>query len=245
MVRSIARRADLLVLRDDESAHLLASMGVTAPLRVGSDLAWLAAAPRPSRPLDVDAPIGVAVSHLAGDESLTGNITRALGNLGSAGRRVEVEPWQGSPRLGRDARLGRRLVVALEPAATLVPPPRDLDEAVDRMAGRSVVLAMRFHAALAAAVAGTPFVALAHEPKLLAIARRMNQLALRPDASHDAIAEGLHRAMRGPTPSRSAVDAERRRAQATVDVLGLLLEGGGGAVDGLEHLDLVPEPKPE
>jgi polysaccharide pyruvyl transferase WcaK-like protein len=241
LVRAIARHAGLLVLRDHESAHVLASMGVSAPVRVGADLAWLAASPRTSDERAPDAPVGVAVSHLAGDEPLTGNITRALGSMSDAGHGLEVEPWQGSPRLGRDARLARRMVAALHPAATLLAPPRDLTEAIDRMAGRSVVLAVRFHAALAAAMAGTPFVAVAHEPKLQAVARRMDQLAVRPDASDQAIAESLTRARRGPAPSLTAIDVERRRAQATVDLLGLLLEGGG-SVDGLEHLDLVPGP---
>jgi polysaccharide pyruvyl transferase WcaK-like protein len=241
LVRAIARHADLLVLRDHESAHLLASMGVSAPVRVGADLAWLATEPRASEVRAPHAPVGVAVSHLAGDEPLTGNITRALGSIADAGHVLEVEPWQGSPRLGRDARLARRIVASLHPAAALLAPPRDLAEAIDRTARRSVVLAVRFHAALAAAIAGTPFVAVAHEPKLQAIARRMDQLAVRRDATDQAIAESLTRALRGPAPSRAAIDAERRRAQATVDLLGLLLEGGG-SVDGLEHLDLVPEP---
>jgi hypothetical protein len=185
----------------------------------------------------------VAISHLAGDESLTGSITRALGPLAAAGHPIEVEPWQGSPRLAPDARIARRIVTSLEPSACLLTPPGDLAEAVDRMTARAVVLAPRFHAAVAAAMARVPFVAIAHEPKLAAIARRTEQLAVSPHASGDLIAESLRRGILGPPVALSALEGERRRARATLDLLGLLLEGGGQAV-GLEHLDLVPEPTP-
>jgi polysaccharide pyruvyl transferase WcaK-like protein len=243
LVRAIVRRSDLLVLRDEESARLLASMGVPTPLRVGADLAWLAPPFDGSVARTDVAPVGVALSHLAGDEDLIARVAGALEPLARAGHRVEVEPWQGSPRLGADARMARRLAAAVGPGAELVVPPVDLAEAVRRMAGRSVVLALRFHAAVAAAEAGTPFVAVTHEPKLAAIARRTGQRAVGPGASASSIAESLQQALLGPATDRQVVAAERQRARATVDLLGLLLEGGG-TVDGLEHLDLVPDSVP-
>ena len=243
LVRSIARWADLLVLRDEESAELLASMGVPTPLRVGADLAWLTTPHESIAARTEVAPVGIAVSHLAGDDDLVQRIVDAVVPLARAGHHVEVEPWQGSPRLGPDARLGRRLVAGIGPEASLVPPPDDLGQAVRRMAGRSAVLALRFHAALAAAQAGTPFVAVAHEPKLAGLARRTGQLAVAPVAPAATIAECLQQSLLGPAAAPEVLVAERQRAQATVDLLGLLLEGGGG-VAGLEHLDLVPEPAP-
>ncbi len=243
LARSLAKRADLLVLRDEDSARLLTAMGVPGPLRVGADLAWLATSAQAAAPPRTLAPVAIAVSHLAEGAGLPERLAEGVGPLARAGHPVEVEPWQGSPRLGADARLARRIAEAIGRAATVVPPPDDLGAAVARMAARSAVLVLRFHAALAAACAGTPFVALAHEPKLSAVARRTDQLSIGADASPAAVAEGLQRALLGPGPSPAAVEAEVQRARATADLLGLVLDGGGG-VQGLEHLALVPEPVP-
>jgi polysaccharide pyruvyl transferase WcaK-like protein len=44
VARQMTRGADLLVLRDEESARILVEAGLPAPLRVGSDPAWAALA---------------------------------------------------------------------------------------------------------------------------------------------------------------------------------------------------------
>lgn len=243
LARSIARCSDLLVLRDAESAVILAGLGAAAPLRVGADLAWLCSVPPAPMPRVAAAPVGVAVSHLAGGDRLMDRLADALRPLARAGHPVEVEPWQGSPRLGADAVHARRLARRIGAGASVVPPPVDLDEAVARMAGRSVAVALRFHAAVAAAEAGTPFVSVTHEPKLAGIADRMGQHAVDPRASASVIAEAVQQAILGPPPSPEAVTAERRRAEATVDLLGLVLCGDGPA-SHLELLDLVPTPTP-
>jgi polysaccharide pyruvyl transferase WcaK-like protein len=243
LARSIVRNADLLVLRDSESADLLAGMGAPAPLRVGADLAWLSSTP----PAPVEAaglaPIGVAVSHLAGDGALMDRLVGALRPIVRAGRPVEVEPWQGSPRLSPDGRIAAHLGRELGLGATVVPPPEDLADATRRMAGRSMLVAMRFHAAVAAAEAGTPFLAVTHEPKLAAIARRTEQPMIAVDDPTAAIAGGLERALIGPPPSADAVADEHHRAEATADLLGLVLSGDGDA-GRLAYLDLVPDPIP-
>jgi polysaccharide pyruvyl transferase WcaK-like protein len=243
LVRSLAHRADLLVLRDPDSAELLADIGVPVPLRVGADLSWLtssAPAPRQARAM---APLGVAVSHLAGDVGFFDRLTAALAQVVRAGRPVELEPWQGSPMLGEDAQIAGRLGRALAHGVTVVAPPEDLAEATDRMADRSAVVAMRFHAAVAAADAGTPFVAVAHEPKLAAIARRVGQPTIDVSDPAPVMAASIERALLGTPPAPHAVAEERRRAEATADLLGLVLSGEGD-VSSLSDLDLVPEPMP-
>lgn len=244
LARSLARRADLLVLRDAESAGLLAEIGVPAPLRVGADLSWLTVPPAPAdRPDRATAPVGVAVSHLAGGDRLVDTLIAALRPLVSAGRPIEIEPWQGSPRLGADGRIAARMARALGCGASVVAPPQDLDDAATRMARRSAVVAMRFHAAVAAASAGTPFIAVAHEPKLAAIAGRTAQPTISVEADAETASLAIEQALLGPGPSTTAVADERRRAEATADLLGILLSGQGDA-GRLVHLDLVPEPVP-
>src|SRR5919197_621127 len=61
LARAVVRRADLLVLRDEESATLLAEAGAPAPFRVGADPAWTLLEPlsapvelRPTEPREGD-----------------------------------------------------------------------------------------------------------------------------------------------------------------------------------------------
>lgn len=245
LARSIARHADLLVLRDAESAEVLVGMGVPSPLRVGADLSWLAATPpaRCDEPTPGAAPISLAVSHLAGGDDLIDRIVVGLRPVVEAGRCVAVEPWQGSPRLGADGRIAVRVARSLGVGARVVPPPRDLADATQRAAGRAAVVAMRFHAAVAAAEAGTPFVAVAHEPKLVAIARATGQPTIAVDDPAHAIAAAVTQALLGTPPSSEAIAEQHRRAEATADLLGIVLCGEGDA-GRLAHLDLVPEPVP-
>lgn len=245
LARALAHRADLLVLRDADSAEVLAGMGVQTPLRVGADLAWVTSTPpMDAKPEGHDGgPLGVAVSHLAGDDGFIDRLAGALREVVAGGTPIELEPWQGSPRLGGDARLAAHLQDEIGPGATIVPPPEDLAEATERMANRCAAVAMRFHATVAAAEAGTPFVAVAHEPKLAAMARRTDQPTINLDDPLAAMTTSIDQAVGGAPPSHDAVRREHRRADAMVDLLGLVLTGEGEPA-GLADLDLVPDPIP-
>src|SRR3546814_13537804 len=118
----------------------------------------------------------------------------------AATRPIEIEPWQGSPRLGADGLLASRLAAAVGPGATVVAPPADMDEATQRMARRSVAFAMRFHATVAAALAGTRFVAFAHEPQPAAIARPLGQVAVTPDAPSAVLPSAPRPGQAAPPP---------------------------------------------
>jgi polysaccharide pyruvyl transferase WcaK-like protein len=249
LARSLAVHADLLVLRDPDSAVLLAELGVPTPLRVGADLTWLGAELSPPAAHASMGAIGVAVSHLAAGPGTVERLADGLRPLLDAGRPIELEPWQGSQHLSADAAMARRIQRGLGDGATVLRPPQDLSEAVARMAGRSAAVTLRFHAAVAAAMAGTSFVAFAHEPKLAAIARRLGQQAITCDAAAEAITHGLRRTLLGPVPAADAIAEERHKAAATADLLGLVLTAGDDAdhvihLDELAHLDLVPAPVP-
>lgn len=244
LARLLAGQADLLVLRDADSAVILADLGVPAPLRVGSDLSWLVApSTSGAAPRSSPGAIGVAVSHLCDVPGLVERLADGIRPLVDAGQSVEVEPWQGSAYFGLDGRMARRLEAAIGASATVVPPPESLAEASARMVERSVGLTLRFHGAVAAAQAGTAFLAVNHEPKLASIARRLGQPAVEPQAEPEAITRGLRQALLGAPPAIEALVDERQKAAATADLLGLLLTGAGTG-DELLHLDLVPEPVP-
>ncbi|MGE3620684.1 MAG: polysaccharide pyruvyl transferase family protein [Acidimicrobiia bacterium] len=242
-VRHLAAAADLLVLRDDASARILVGSGVPGPLRVGADLAWDVVPdlpglrPAPERPGE----LVVAVSALAGGAELARLLVRRLEPLCLAGWEVVLEPWQGPPRLGPDARLAHDVARRLAGRVRVGSAPEDLAAAVHAARERRVVVAMRFHAALAAAAAGTPFVAVAHEPKLAALAERFGQPVVTPTSPPDHLAAAVALAVEGPGPDPATAARERQRAAAMVDLARLVL-AGRGEPDGLEHLALVPDP---
>ena len=247
LARRLVHSADLLVLRDEESADLLAEAGAPSPFRVGADPAWTVlgrgelVAPR----LDRDGPLVVALSAEAGGDDLPDLLAAALVPVLARGTEVVLQPWQvGGPNRIDDLDLARAVQRRLAGTATLVVPPADLHEAVRTFRGAAAVFALRFHALPAAAVAGVPTVALAHEAKLAGLARRLHQPALTLDASPEALGRALVAAVAaGEPPSGAAVRGELAAAEEGFRLLRLLLTGGASFEDAaaIGHLPLRPE----
>jgi polysaccharide pyruvyl transferase WcaK-like protein len=175
------------------------------------------------------APVVVALSHLAGGPELPAALAAGLAPLVSAGAPVLLQPWQPD-----DVELGR-VVAALLDGARLVVAPAGLDAARDAFAGARLVIGLRFHSLVAAAAAGVPFVAYAHEPKLAGLARRFGQPAVLPGGPLAGTA--LAALAKSAPPSRDAVARERELALAGFRLLRVLVAGGrteeAVAVDGL------------
>ena len=66
LARAIVRAADLLILRDEESAAHLAAIGAPTPIRVGADAAWTLLPGEARRAVARRRRVVVALSHLAG-----------------------------------------------------------------------------------------------------------------------------------------------------------------------------------
>lgn len=243
LARDIAHHADLLVLRDPESARILGDVGVPRPLRVGADLTWTGHGRRLAEPIGPASALGVAVSHLAGDDGLEGRLGDAVAAVAGPDRHVEVEPWQGSPRLSPDGRSAARIADSIGTGAVVVEPPLDLADAVHRASRRSAVVAMRFHGAVAAAMAGRPFLAVAHEPKLAGLAARLGQPSIPPSSATPDLVAAVEALVDSLPPSAESVGDEVERAHASIDLLRLLLAGRGSS-HRLPRLELVPEPVP-
>jgi polysaccharide pyruvyl transferase WcaK-like protein len=301
LARSIVRAADLLVLRDEESAGHLAAVGAPTPVRVGADPAWtllpeggqtpLADAARergqtplvettaqsqntapsaPERgqtpkggqtplspavlmrsalgghaPVPLEAgrngdgrPVVVALSHLAGGPELADRLAPGLAPVVDAGVNVRLDPWQPDG----DADLAAAVATRLGGRVDLAPPPADLLAAREGMAGARLVLAQRFHAIVAAAAAGVPVLAVAHEPKLAGLARRLEQPAVAADAPPATLASAVLGALDGPAAPAAAVHRERVHAEEGFRLLRVLLARGRSdeAVD-VDGLPLRPE----
>ena len=178
--------------------RVLADAGAPPPFRVGADAAWtLLDAPGAAERRRATRVI-VALSHLAGGAGARAPPGRRRSRPAArAGLRVRLQPWQLPLATATSA---ARVAAPLGGDAEIVPPPADLADARDVFAGARLVVALRFHALVAAAAAGTPVVAFAHEPKLAGL----------------GAPAGLHRASRRPAPPEAARrgDPRRRRPAA-------------------------------
>ena len=242
LARRLVRQADLLVLRDEESAGLLDEAGAPAPFRIGADAAWTLLSDPAARAGGGEGVI-VALSHEAGGAELCDDLAAALVPVLAAGHRVALQPWQvGGPVRPDDLDLARAVTQRLGAAAELLLPPADVHEARTTFAGARLVVGLRFHALVAAAAAGTPFLAYAHEPKLAALARRLKQPAMAPGASADAVGAAILAAARhAAAPAGSAVRAELARAEEGMRLLRLLLsDGRSEEADAIGALPLKP-----
>ena len=215
LVRWLVRHVDLLVLRDEESASALSDVGAPAPFWIGADPAW-SARPRlvdeRGQATDRRPSVTVALSHHAGDERLFTNLAAAIAPL-CRDHDVRLQPWQtgsGSDDLAIARRLGDRL----GGGARIIDPPTDLDAATAAYATDRLVIALRFHALVAAGQAGTRMLAVSHEPKLAGISRRLRQVSVPVDAPATVLTAAVQRALepnrRPPPPS-----ATRRRWRGT------------------------------
>jgi polysaccharide pyruvyl transferase WcaK-like protein len=242
LARRLVRRANLLVLRDDESAEVLSRAGARSPFRIGADAAWTLFGDAPAPRSHGDGVLAV-LSHHAGGPRLAARLANALAPVSVAGLPLVLQPFQVGSRGRDDLELARAVRERLGGGPDLILPPADLFEARDVAREFGVVVALRFHAAMAAAAAGTPFVAYAHEPKLAAAGRRLRQPVVGPLAPAATLGAAALAALDGPAPAASAVKAEIARAEEGFRLLDLVLtRGRGRPADHVSGLPLAPEP---
>jgi polysaccharide pyruvyl transferase WcaK-like protein len=227
----IARHVDLLVLRDEESAAVLSAAGVPPPFWIAADPVWrdvpTTPPPRPTGDARGRRRLLVGLSHLAapsaGGSAGVERLATALASLADDWE-IALQPWQTAPTAD-DGPLARRLLDVL-PNAVVVDAPGDFDRAITDAAGADVVLGMRFHSVVAAGAARTRFVAVAHEPKLAAAARRLGQPAVPAHAAPAVLAAAVERAAAGEPPSQHDIAAQRDAADVAFDLLTLMVEDG-------------------
>jgi polysaccharide pyruvyl transferase WcaK-like protein len=229
--RWLVGQSDLVVLRDEESAALLADAGVPAPFWIGADPAFTLTTIDPADAIEQRPPsITVALSHLAGDDRLLDDLAGAIAPL-RGDHEIRLQPWQtGGDH--RDGVLAERLNARLGGVARILEPPVDLADAAAAFARDRLVIGLRFHALVAAAQAGTRFLAVAHEPKLAGLARRFNQVSVPAHASAAVLAAAVQQALETEPSSAITLSEEVARAGNTLDLMRLVLDDGELAEPG-------------
>lgn len=171
LVRLIANQADALTVRDDDSARLLKEVGTRGVLTTVADPAF--ALTPDTAGITSNSPAAVlslrAWKNDVLGQALTGaDLVNRLSNLTRGP--VEAVPMH----LPEDTEYARR-VLGDTPAFDWRANGRTIEQTLARFAGARLVVAMRLHALIFAARCGVPFVALAYDPKVTALATAAGQ----------------------------------------------------------------------
>lgn len=178
LVRSSLRRFAAVSVRDAVSAAELAAIGVPAAV-VAADLALslplpdaapvdeITVALRPFVPRDAVLPVAVRRSPVVPEWFLAAT----AGALDDLARRTGLGVRFVALDANRDDTIHRLVADRMQTAATCIAP--GLDNVVAEIAAARLVVAMRYHAAIAATLAGRPVLCLGYAPKVDALAAEL------------------------------------------------------------------------
>ena len=235
LTRLVSRLANVRTVRDEPSRAALRALGVRR-VHAGADPVLSAFAPDsplrgPRRERTEHPRLVVSVrpwlrardgAATEASERLEAAIATVLDALVAEGWEVR---WVTMYR-GRDEHAASDIAARMDGATTVAPPPLRWDALMDEVQDADLVLAMRYHALAAAALASKPAIALAYEPKVRALADELGVDVLDPAdpalasalaATVRAAAAGVRTGERPSLPDAGAV--ARLRAAA-----GLALE---------------------
>jgi polysaccharide pyruvyl transferase WcaK-like protein len=242
----LVRLCDLLVLRDSAAAAELMSAGAPGPFRVAADPTWCALDPVVPEVQRRDEVLVILDSQSAPIDSVVpARLAATLDRLAAQGLRVRLAPWRISRYGADDLDLAHAIASRVGSRARILLPPVNLAEARTQAAGVRIVLAMRLHALIVAASAGTPALALGDEPELVSLSRRLKQPTLPMGAAPGDVADAALALLHGPPPSARPVSAERENARQAFRLLRLVLDADRSDEDlDMAALPLVPAPAP-
>jgi len=232
-VRGLARRgfnrARVLAVRDRRSAEMVRSLGVSREIHVTGDLALLLPPPGPAdcerawRKAALAATgeptAAIAVRRLPQEDRGRG---REIGQAAVAAcRAAELRPVLVPMQRPQDVELAEQVARAMH-VGEVVHAPLTARETLALIGGFDLVIAMRLHALIMAAVCGRPLVGISYDPKVDGL---MGELGLPLAATaREFSAEQVRAAVEETWRTREQVTAhlaarvERVRAQARANI---------------------------
>jgi len=188
LTRSAFRRAQAITVRDEASAEWLCSIGVTHPEpQVAADLAFLLKPAPPEEANEVLAQAGVRAH-----EGLLGISVRpwheapfhSLYEIRSAAndicRQLGLRPVFVPMHPAQDLPLAQTWAHALAAKAAILPADLRPSLALAVVARMSLLIGMRLHGLIFAAMAGVPLVGLSYDPKVDALLAELEEQPLGP-----------------------------------------------------------------
>lgn len=236
LVKQVLSRADWLSVRDPASLNLLKELGVLRVVELAADPVFTLEPPtlpevercrreyglrrEAGRPL-----VGISLRRLPGGDGGAAffELARAacLFLEQQKGARLIFLPFQTE----EDLETGRAVFSGLSPGHIIIEkniPPREM---LSLIAGLDLILAMRLHALIFAAVSGVPFVGMPYDPKVNAFLRLMGEaesIFQPPDSSElSRLQERLTLALKGEKGGEivSRVQQQKEAAEAAAQRL--------------------------
>lgn len=187
LTRSAFRRAEAITVRDQPSAEWLRSIGITDPQpQVTADMAFLLE-PAPAEEaeevlaraqLSADQRLlGVSVRPWGQDRTYVAEVTRAIDAMcAETGLTPAFIPMHSA----LDTPLARRIAESLRRPAAILPTDSRPSRALALVGRVNLLLGMRLHSLIFAAMAGVPLVGLSHDPKVDALLEELQETPLKP-----------------------------------------------------------------
>ena len=179
------RRCRAVAVRDQASAELLAACGVRHNVLVGADLVLRRDPPADRPPADhiavclrPHAERGhlIPLRHLPADSMDPSRIAALAGGLDNVAEQLGAPIRLVTMDAGRDAPFSEAVAAAMDTPAEVVVP--DLNTVVDEIASARLVVAMRYHAGIAALLAGRPMVLIGYADKVTNLASQIGSGAV-------------------------------------------------------------------
>ena len=219
LVRNGLSRVEAIAVRDQASQEALRELGVRRPVEVTADLAFLLPRPKAEATtrawakagLSEEAKPAVAIAlRRPPGEPKAGLAASLAGPIGEACERLGLHPVLLPMQPGADGELAEEVAAALPMAAAVVRAGLSAREMLALVGGCELVIGMRLHALIFAAICAVPPVAISYDPKVEAL---MGELGLSAAGSAGALdEEALGRAIHSTWDSREEIG--RRVAEA-------------------------------
>ncbi|MFP3907552.1 MAG: polysaccharide pyruvyl transferase family protein [Acidimicrobiales bacterium] len=218
LVRRALPRLDAVAVRDPHSATVLRRLGLPHP-RLAADLALglepptappqgrLVVSLRPWTSTRRRLPVHLRRPQTPERvvDAVAAGVDAAAASTGLAVHFVALDPT-------RDHPLHEAVAARMRAPATLARP--DVHTVLDELATGEVVVAMRYHAAIGAVLAGRPLVALSYDPKVAALTAELGTAARTIAWDDLALATELPEATAAVSGRHDQVTSSRRRLQA-------------------------------
>lgn len=241
LTRTALKHADLVLVRDEASADAFAQAGVEPPFRLGADPAWADLGQLYAAPTPADQVV-VALDDTPRPDAA---FSAALEPIAATGVGILLQPWRAGDSASR--RTAERVASAISNGASrsavdVVDAPVTLHDARDLYSGSRAVLALRFHAVMAAACAGSRTLAVGG-PTIERLAGALGMPVVPAGWTPEHIAQALlHTLEQAPAAARG-VPHLIERAKGSIDLVRLLVtEGADDTLSSAEPLPLHPEP---
>ncbi|SOC34768.1 polysaccharide pyruvyl transferase CsaB [Ureibacillus acetophenoni] len=212
ITKGMLNKVDGITVRDEASRELLRGIGVKKDIKVvpdpviglsGSDFRsdWLA-----SQSWADDSYVSVSVRDWPSSVPFMEKIADGLDRLAASGVKIVFVPMHGE----HDAKASASVAEMMKEASVIAPADLSIEEKIAVIGESALLIGLRLHSLIFAAIQYTPFIALSYDPKIDAFADIVSQPVLGHVEKDDWSGQALYDRSTAVLSDRSAAEAAIR-----------------------------------